>query len=208
LVLWLDDDQGVVQDPQARGTLLKWMDQSPNAFLASVMSEGHLAIDAAAVNGHDAFVCHNRVAIDDDPAFNFGTGPFAIALVIKPVMGVSTTFWQKDDVGYVNAQQFGAPDCFFQTGGGGGPKVAALTQDPNEFHAVISTGPQLQMIVDGLAVAGPTSMANLDSPGWPLWLCIDSGTGAEIAEAIAVKGSLSPADIASLEQYLWDKFDL
>lgn len=209
LVLWLDPDQGVVEDPTAPGTMLKWQDQSPNHFIATVTSGGgHLQIDPVAINGHNAFVCHNRLTIEDDPALNFGTGDFGIALVVKPSIGNSTIFWQKNETSNPGTTQFKAPDYFFQVGGGGGPQVAMLTPNPNKFHAIILRGPSVEMFADGMTATGGTSTGDLSSPLWPLWMCIDSGTGAEIAEVIAVKGTLSNAHVASLQGYFSDKFGL
>lgn len=215
LALWLDDDKGVVVDPQHPGTMLRWLDQSGNAndATATAIHDGfRFDIDPAAVHGHDAFKCHGsgqRLEVPDATSLHFGTGPYAVAVVINR-LGV------------------GDPDehAFFTKNLGDGGIFLGLSAnayhfrqllsdvslaEPNgtPFHAVIGRGPALDIHLGNMSAVGPVATSNVDETGAPVVLCL-SGLVAEmeIAEVVAVKGALSDANLAKLQGYFNTKFNL
>jgi hypothetical protein len=95
LALWLDSDIGVVEDPMIPGKVVRWLDQSGNGLQAESVGDSASPnlIDPAVLNGHDAIRCargNPSLWIDDDPVLRWGTGEFAIAMVMR----VGTQFSQ------------------------------------------------------------------------------------------------------------------
>ena len=213
LVLWLDDDKGVVPDPQHPTSLLKWLDQSGNANDAVAMSvqDGfRFEIDPSAVHGHDAFVCPGngtRLEVADAASLRFGFGDYALAVVArKPTTGASFKSLFEKDSGNGGILFGFATDYEFHQG-----LLKVVVGDPNQlsFHASIMQGPALRLSVDGAASSGQTATNNVDGVGWPAFVCWNgAGNGQEIAEVVVVKGVLPDIDVTRLQGYFNQKFGL
>ncbi len=214
LVLWLDDDHGVIADTQHPGTLLRWLDQSGlgnDAEAMGLQDPYRFVIDPAVLHGHDAFVCPGngtRIEVPDVPSLRFGTGQYGIAMVVRRSSyqsGVFQSFYEKDsaDGGVVIGYN---SDFELHQG-----TSMALVADPkpSAFHIVIARGPALELNLDGSLGLGTTQTNNVDGVAWPVFLCLKGlADGQEIAEVVAVKGPLSDADAAQLRSYLETKFSL
>lgn len=210
LSLWLNPDAGVIEDPQHAGVLLKWQDQSGNGNTATSLAtqDGlRFDIDPSAINGHDAFHCRGpSLEIADDPSVKFGTGGFTIAEVVRTANTVRTILW--DMTGTPDAIRFEFTDTNQLQLFTGSASVGAVEATPNAFHIVIVRGPMLELRMDGSQIFGTTSTANIIGTGNPIELCSLGGPQVEIAEVVAVKGTVSDANLAKLQAYLQTKYAL
>jgi hypothetical protein len=211
LAIWLNDDVGVVRDPTHTSAMLRWLDQSGHNNTATVQAnQRYFEVDPQVANGHDAYHCPGNgsvLVIADDPSLQWGTGGFAIGVVYEADQQMG--FWQKD-------AQLGNGLDFSRTSTNdlalwiGGVTVVLAPQGNKPFHAAITRGPKMEIFEDGFSAAGPTTALDVSNTGTQVRICNGTGTSQnlEIAEVVAVKGSLSDADLAQLQSYFKAKFGL
>jgi hypothetical protein len=85
-----------------------------------------------------------------------------------------------------------------------------LTSSPNEFALLFARGQTLDLSFGALQSTSVTSWS-AGIPVGTVQLCASNpngGGGAELAEVIAVKGTLSDANVANLTEYYHAKFGL
>jgi hypothetical protein len=91
----------------------------------------------------------------------------------------------------------------------GGQQVTAPNPNTTKFHVVVARGPAVDLRVDGVGASGGTSTADVSAPGPGVSVCLSTtANDLTLAEAIAVKGAVSTADVVRLESYLKAKFKL
>lgn len=89
--------------------------------------------------------------------------------------------------------------------------VAMAAPDVSKFHIFSLRGPTLEIQSGGVTSTGTTSTSNIDAVGGSVRICNygNSRFGtAEIAEVLAIKGTLSDTDLGKLTAYLKAKFNL
>jgi hypothetical protein len=211
LVLWLDDTYGMVLDPQHPGTLIHWLDRSGrhnDATLSGVyyavngttaFAYAGYGLDPGILNGLNAVSCPNEgyeygtptFTVPSTGDFDFGTGDFGVVMVTQNV----GTPWSSTGL--------------VLNGGGNtlvveGQSVTVSSPPPARFNYVVARGAALSLDVNGATATGPTNTQGI--PASNVSLC--PGSGGDIAEVIAVKGSLSDTDVANVTTYVKSKFGL
>jgi hypothetical protein len=218
LALWLDSDQGIVQQPNKPGYLLRWLDSSGNgnkAELYQATQNPLMALDPAVLNGHTAIRCvYNGLNIGHGPSLEWGSGDFAIGIVAKGDFnqGATMRWWWKDaQQGAALGVEFDAAKNYVFTAGA--KKIPLAPQnDPSvtEFHIMIARGNTMGFRLDDVSGAG-SAAGNVDNTGADVGVCLAGTPGAnefELAEVVAVKGALSDADASKLHSYWKTKFGL
>ena len=203
LALWFDDTYGVVMDPSYPGVVVHWLDKSGNGNVATLQTDGAegTLLDPEVLHGHDALVCPNSdtglaITVANSPTLDWGTGDFAIAMVTTfPTNGSS--MWNGNGVQLSATSSSGE-----WTLNAGGQSIGA-TKASGGFFVVVTRGASLYLNVAGTVVTGPVEPGV--GTGGGLELCQAS---AEIAEVVAIKGTLSDPDLASLLAYFQSKFAL
>lgn len=199
----------------APGTVIRWLDQSGNGLQAEVVNAqvSPFTIDPQVLNGHDAVRCTGGwMQIDDDPALQWGNGNFAIGMVVRTDLFLTspTRFFEKA-LTFAEGITFRQPTqstLEFAVGGLNAVTVSIPVAD--DFHIAIMRGQQLDLQVDASMSTGVTTAIDVDNPGAPLMFCMP-GTNAPqaaVAELIAIEGDLSDADAVKLMTYWQDKFGL
>jgi hypothetical protein len=237
LVLWLDGATGLTPGDGEGGTTLVWRDRSAlsndaTAFGAPVVDGNALAgRPAVRLNGKaDYFV------VQDHPSLEFSTGDFAIALVTAHTTPVGGSLWgyglfyskQQDSPPFVGpALVANTPS---RTGALQGQVAlntpSLLVTSEMDFNqgqplyivmrrlAVGAGNAALSLRVNGVdAVAGmgPGYSLDVSAFGYPLRI---GGSGRQqdvtgvLAEVLAVKGTLSDADLARLDAYVKAKYGI
>jgi len=203
LVLWLDTSAGVVQDPVKPGTVKRWLDQSGNGNDAVVqcVNACSVSIDPQALNGHDVLVNDNwgYFTIADSPTTRWGTSDWAILMVIKPSGGTNAAIWDRVIRITETDNDFRLsvlPDSLTVT-------WPTLTK----FNILAARGTQLELRAGGSTATGPKSTTDVSGgPG------VDTGLlhvgYFNVAEVIAIKGTLTDADLAKTTAYLKNKYKL
>lgn len=224
LVLWLDDTVGVVPDLQNAGLVHKWLDQSGNSNDATggcatggSCQNGMPAIDSAAIHGHDAFICGgsnsgSAFRVEDSPSLHFGTGDWAVAEVYKPAI-VSVVnnlgLWLKTGDPFMDLLQTGPSTLQLDDAGS---QLFGSLPGTGKFEYIIARGPFMTLVTSNGSATGPTASGDISTSGVPVYICndgaADSNSEAEIAEVVAVKGTLSDTDQANLVSYFKAKFGL
>jgi hypothetical protein len=216
LVLWLDDTAGVVQSSTTPGVVTGWLDQSGrvnNAAPTNTQAGTDFTLDQAVLNGYDAIVCPGNgtwLNIPDGPTVQFGTGDFGLVSVAK--YGTDQYIWAKiDPSGGGAGLDFGYQGGDFVLVPGYTNRIALTNNAPASFHIVAGRGAALRLVADAQTTTGPVNTADLTYAGPGVHVCQQVGTGTyntELAELIAVKGTLSDADLARTTAYLKSKFNL
>jgi hypothetical protein len=219
LSLWLETSVGVVQDAQKPGYVRRWLDQSSNANNADVENYTlcEPTIDPSVLNGHDAILmasssCDFRVPTAT--SLEFGAADFLIGCVVK-VPSYSTneltlTLWSKTnngDPGLVIYQDTSNNLTMNIVG----TKVVVANPDTSKFHVVIAQGAALKLFVDGLSGSGVTNTTDISAATWGINMLTGANNGVagyEVAEIVAVKGTVSSADVTNLQNYWKQKFKL
>ncbi len=198
-------------DPVHAGYVVHWLDKSGSGNVATMGGgpsgpvsqwEG-VALDPEVLNGHDAVRCDYygaQITIADAPTLDWGTGDFAIAMVVR---GYAGNVWSGNGVSLSNAS-----DGTWSLSAGG-QSAGVGTSATSGFHVVVARGATLSLDVDGTVTTGPASTSALGGGAVTLGAA-NSGANIEdeIAEVVAVKGTLSDPDLASLVGYLRAKFAL
>ena len=231
LVLWLDAAQGVTTNGSA---ISAWADQSTQKNDATAGTATPTLV-AASINGLPAahFDANSAqyVSVADATSLQFGTGDFYIAVVAKfdndptngPTTGLGALYTK---LGPSSGLLFFANDLDFNNT----QVLAGLSEleDPTPtevaYGASYNDGtPRLYAVervsgaealrVNGAAVATSTSSVDVSEIG----VEVDIGDMAsqssaaldgDIAEIIAVKGTLASSDRSSIEAYLEGKYGL
>ena len=210
LGLWLDDTVGVVLDKG--NNVRRWLDQSGlgNNAENPNYQNAEFTVDPSVINGHDALVPPGAGIfwdIADGPSLQFGTGDFLVGLVIKTPGGTAPKMWSKTpgspllEIGQDNSTNY-----YVSVSG----VTQAVLPNPAEtkFHIVIATGAAMQLRVDGKVALGPKNMVDISGPASDTRLFIGGSVQTEVAEVVAVKGTVSSADVSKLETYWKTKFKL
>lgn len=217
LALWLDADKGIVPDPQQPGAVLKWLDQSGNNNNATATGAGnseHFILDPATLNGHQTIKCQGNGLIfrveESSPSLQWGTGDFGVAVVFRPQVGFNSTLFKKYELNPSVSLQTWDQSKSVGLYIGGGPGLLQPYSDVPAFHIVVARGQAMRVSVDGAAATGMKTNVALESPPGFIVICSPGGdaTTFEIAELVAVKGTVADADAAKLEAYFKAKFGL
>jgi hypothetical protein len=157
-------------------------------------------IDPSAVNGHNGITCNGGLSLAGGPTLNFGTGNFAIAYVL---LGTGA-LWNEGG----GALALGTDSANnYSLGINAIGRVVIPEMNTNVWHALIARGAAMDLLTDwGQSATGPTNTTTgiTTAGGGGLPLC----GGGEMAEIIAINGTLSDADRASLMGYFKAKFKL
>lgn len=231
-VLWLDAAKGITLDGQSR--VSKWADQTSYANDATEgTAQLRPSVLASAINGLPAVhfaisQTGNQLQIADSVSFHWGTGDFWIGVVARwdnnPDAGLQSvlgTMFLKPSTNANVGLFLGAG-----TGAGAGVSVA---DDPNaaivkiapyndlkaRLIALRRDGNKLELRVNGVVeVWRGDTMPNLDLATDPAVIGAAGSNGGafeldgDIAEIIAVKGTMTPSDLATLESGLVAKYAL
>lgn len=225
LALWLDDTVGIVQDLQNAGHVKRWLDQSGNANDATAQCTnacpGALPnLDPAVIHGHDAVTCGANAGngtglfIADAPSLQFGTGDWGVAIVYRLAPTVASNnslwLWSKNN-GQGNALVFSQSSGTAVTMAVGANSLVASVTQPTKFQYFIGRGTALYLKSPNGTSTGPTTTADISHVGAQLAVCdnmgINTGVG-EVAEILAVKGTLSDGDVGNIIAYFQNKFAL
>lgn len=224
LVLWLEGDMGLTSS----GNTVTWTDQSPAMNDASSGSgqANPPAIHMAAVNGHTAvtFDGTNTLAVQDAASVQWGTGSFAVVLVMSDTTntadaGASSAFPIFSKLGPAASGSIGFALQLYPGGLEGSDyqsrqvRATSTAIADGNFHVVgaIRSGGVLQLRIDGASAATGAFATDVTESGQVVALGSSPNLGppafaGDIAEIIAVKGAL--ADPTCLESYLKAKYGL
>jgi hypothetical protein len=199
LALWFNDT-GIVQDVAHPGFVVHWLDSSGNGNEGS-LGDGYnggsifqgAEIDPEVLNGHDAVECGSTIGVAQSPTLSWGSGDFAIITV---AVRSGSGLWTGNGVTLSTSNEACTLSVPSQS-------IDVSTAWATGFEIIAARGQSLYLNVAGQITAGGTNTTALTAGG--VTLC--SG-GGEIAEVIAVQGTLSDPDLASTLQYLQTKFRL
>jgi hypothetical protein len=208
LGVWLDDDKGVVMDPQQAGHVVTWLDQSGYSNDANATSPPEPAVDPKALNGHDGIVMGCKSApfqIANAPALDWGLGDFTIVAVVR-LSGDSDAIWQDPNApAYIS----------LTTAGGaykltiGGQAVTLTIPNPGGFDIVVARGQGMRLASGAASSTGPTTLTNVSPGSQGVFIGFCGGSSQmEIAELLAIGGPLADVDLGRLLTYLRTKFAL
>ena len=233
LAVWLDSTTGVTFDGSENVTA--WLDQSANQNKAGPTAPCIAPTRAAnSLNGHDtiAFSGAGRtcVVVADAPSLQFGMSDFAIFVVARytnvPMLGGTNSlayFWRKKDDGVGGVVFIGsggnAGDTRLQLSAGinGFTTGATTGLNDNSFRRLGGTrrGVDLEVWVDGNPESKKTvTVEDVSQVGQPVCLGATlafnnlSSMIGNLAEVVAVKGTLSDAQITQLDGYFKAKHGL
>jgi len=230
LALWLDGTSGL---SQGNGGTLTWLDRSGHQNRA--VSVGTPTIDPAAIGGKPAVHLNGStdyLVVQDSPSLQFGTDDFAIAVVAAhttpgtgqwgygllftkqvlataPYYGPCIAANSVDRSGALFAQVANVSPSWIQT-------TETNFNNGQPFFVVVRRigGNTLSLRVnghDGASATGAGYALDVSASGYPLRI---GGTDkqqdvlGDIAEVIAMQGSLSAPDLATLEGYFAAKYGL
>ena len=221
LSLWLEADVGVTLASQH---VSKWADQSGNGNDATPTNPSTSAT-MGTTSGHAVlqFVPATAALLVADAVSLQFPSDFAVELVVDATAGGGGFAYSKVPIGSPNGMQINwggsSPPVFinnpyilpYSMGGG----TVDLTDAKLHVIGVRRTGATCEVRVDGVATAGQTNACSLvlaNSSGSPVTLgrSYDLGNGSteNYGEIVAVKGTLSNGDLASLEAYFKAKYGL
>jgi hypothetical protein len=202
----------------------RWLDQSGNhndavgdCSAGGSCQNGALpAVDPAAINGLDAFACNlaNSGAtfkVADAVTLQFGTGDWAVAEVYQPPITDVTNglgMWMKTGSPYMSIVQTSVTTLTLTDDG----LQISISPTAGKFAYFIARGNAMSFVSSAGSATGGTTTGDISNPGSLVLICNDGSTGsptqADIAEVVAVKGTLSDADQAKLVAYFKAKFAL
>lgn len=217
LSLWLDDTAGLVEDSQNAGYIKHWLDQSGNGNDAAGGCNGSCGepgYDQAAIHGHDAIICTGAMEITDAPSLQFGTGDFAIAMVAKIGTGgfnlPEAYYWRKFDTQTSYGIHLDVPtnsnNLLFEDFNKS--ITIDMTAYSGKWEIVLMQGSTMKLDIGADDYTGPTASFDVSAAGIDPIFCQVNNASVEIAEIIAVKGTLSTSDATSVHAYLATKFAL
>jgi len=229
LVLWLEASKGVTA---SSGTVTAWADQSGNNNNATQNTpSSEPTQDATGINGLPAihFAGGTHLTIADSTSLQWGTGDFYIAVVMAENNASNTA-------GVVFAKQeasspFAGPALFANfplpaqsTEWGGQVSITSyvptnetsLNDDNARQFSLTRTGSSLSVRLDGLpdnsVVIGDGGSLDVSAVGIPVSIGASptgtQGLSGDIAEIIAVNGTIAVSDVANIEAYLESKYSL
>jgi hypothetical protein len=212
LSLWLDDTVGVVKDPGNAGRVKRWLDQSGQGNNADGSGGDGVtmlpALNPAAVGGKDAIDCDLQTyfTIADAPSLKFGTGDFGIVLVSMVTAPGSLVTKASGDLSLTLTPE----STLTLSTSGAGAGVALLAGTPTtKFSVIAARGAALRVQVGTNTATGAVSTSDVSNSNAPWSLCRSSQSQKiSLAEVIAVKGTLTDADLAKTLGYLNSKFGL
>jgi hypothetical protein len=206
LVLWLDDDQGVLIDPTQPGLVARWQDQSGGANDAVAVNPA-ATVDPKALNGHDGIVmtCQSSpFTVANAPSLDWGVGDFTIVAVAK-LAGDGATLWQDPNaLAYIS----------LTTAGGDykltiGPQQVTLPIPSPGFDIVVARGQAMRLAAGDASAIGPTTTTDVSPGAQGVFIGFCSGPSqVEIAELLGIGGPLSDDQLGRIVAYLKAKFAL
>jgi hypothetical protein len=212
LSLWLDGDKGVTLS--SGGFVQGWKDQSSHGN--DVANCSGIGQEKGDIKGHDAvaFIGGN-CRIEDDPSLQFGTGGFALMVVVKPggAGAQPNVLFGK----YAGMPQVGmrldiqaTANLFAGAYPPGTPIAEAHAYvAPSVYHLVIARGPDLELRVDGVTSKGTKSTYDVSGTGS---FVVIGGSGSSdttqmnVAEYVAVKGALTDDQVLGVEAYFKNRY--
>jgi hypothetical protein len=212
--LWLDGDKGVTLNTD--GTTAKtWDDQSGNFNNGRGECSGPYgpAVLSSALHGHNAMKLGSSgsncgFVINDAASLQFGTGPFAVIAVVQQN---SSTSLAAENL-YVKQGPTAGAGLFVTADSNVNattPSAAAHAFMPSTgYHVVVIRGPALEARVDGSSSKGSTSSDDVSYPGSYVLIGYNDGRELDLAEMVAVKGSLSDDQVVGIENYMKAKYGL
>ncbi len=233
LVLWLDAAKGVTKNNQNQVSL--WADQSGNSNDAAQGSSTLQPVYAATViNGLPAlhFTSSNsgsELAIKDAQTLQWGTGDWLVEVVARFDNSANlnatgyAAFYVKPSMNAGVVLVGNAVDPPNNTVAAGltgaiGPmdfvlQKSAYNDNAGRNYAFRRVGQSLELRVNGMQVTAQnqSSMIDVSASGVDVAIGQYMMSGlmdGDIAEMIAVKGSISNGDLAGLESYLKSKYNL
>lgn len=238
LVLWLDSDVGVVTelpDAEIGFRVVAWKDQSGNGNDAVAPTSGLPPKPGTSLGGHPSVrFAYTRLEIPDAPSLQFGTGDFALAVVGRHTTAVDAGvgygfFLTKQNAAspfagpaLIGNDPVGNSVVLFQSRIGDG-QIKTPTTGWNGGQAMLMVvtrgagdgGAVVDLRLNGSSAAtgsGAPFEVDLSATGRKLVLG-DGPTGSQaligdIAEVVAVKGSVTSQDVSKLEGYLKAKYGL
>lgn len=234
LALWLDANKGVTKNNQNQ--VSKWADQSGNANDASQATVNNQPVwTANVVNALPAIHFTKNgsgslLDIADAASLQFGTGDFSIEVVARfdnnPSNGTTDGFgvlYAK--VGQSSGIFFIANDPFGMKAGVSGAfdgnnnisAQSSYNDNKSRLFGVRRVGSSLELRVQSMAAATKMQQGNTDVSASGVGVLIGRldamnqsvlKLDGDIAEMVAVKGSISAMDLKSLESYLTSKYNL
>lgn len=210
LVLWLDDTVGVAFD--SSGFVHLWSDQSGFGNDAQPSATNRPSFVMNAINKHPAARMTNNcpLLIVDSPSLHFGTAPFAIyviGLIAGGGSGVTQTVWNKfTTTTGLNWTAGGSPNGLLATSHTA--SVQFVNADTSAYHKYVLTGPALALSIDSVTVDGGTATDDLGGNGQSITLGAGASGEVDLAELVAVTGTISPGDQGLLASYFSAKFGL
>lgn len=211
LSLWLDDTVGFVPDLQKPGHIAAWLDQSGKGNDAHSTDLVYTpTVDTAAIKGRDAVRADGTLVIVDSPSLQFGIGDFAIVLVARLSRNLTINPGALYRKSY-NTLFIGIDSTSYTARFTDGMKSATFdfTAANNKFATIFARGPNVSLDVAMNTSTGGLSTDDVSAVGQSIYLLESGGTTAmELAEVIAIKGTLSATDTNHLKAYFKVKFGL
>jgi hypothetical protein len=231
LVLWLDAAKGVTT---SAGSITAWADQSGQSNNAAAGTATPTLVSSS-INSLPAahFVASSSqyVYVADATSLQFGTGDFYIAVVSKfdndPTSGISTgigAFYTKLGMGsgllfFANdydysASTFAAGLCNLEDPTPTEVQYAATYNDGTaRLYVVQRVSGTETLRVNASQVASSSSAIDVSESGAEVDIGLMSTSSAaaldgDIAEVVAISGTLSSTDRSNLESYLTSKYGL
>ncbi len=214
LVVWLEASMGIVYDTQQTGVLKRWLDQSGNSNDVTVTNCGdpcYVTIDPQVLNGHDAIINGSGgsnpslLRIADATTVQWGTGDWGIVMVMLPGTNQTSNtcdLWNKGGGNNNGLGVYEKGTAFSITAGNQGLNLT-LTQ---KWQIVTARGTSLEMSGGGNSSTGAAYTGDVSAIGSFVGIAGESDT--EVAELIAVKGTLSDGDLANIQAYYKQKYKL
>jgi hypothetical protein len=210
LVLWLEADTGVEGAFNNPAEVGKWHDQSKYGQVAST---GDPFVTFKDESGNTFIGCPSggSMAVNDDPALQFGTGDFTVAMVIEDVSDkAQTVFWSKDPTGAKTFDFVTGIDDRWDIDLGGVAVPIPKPSHPGNHVVIFRRDTKTDLVIDGTEYEGSALAGDLDAVGTPLTLCAP-GAGIKsnaIAAVIAIKGASTDTDLGNLDGYLRRKYGI
>jgi hypothetical protein len=231
LVLWLDANKGVTT---TGSSITAWADQSGQANNASGGTDTPTLVSSS-INSLPAahFVASSLqyVSVADATSLQFGTGDFTIAVVAKfdndPTNGITSgigALYSKLGTGsgllfFANNYDYGAMTfaaglCELEDPTPTEVAYSATYNDSTARLYLVQRASGTEVLrVNGSQVATSTSSIDLSEVGAEVDIGLlgassEAALDGDIAEVIAVGGTLSSSDLTSLESYLKTKYGL
>jgi hypothetical protein len=214
LVVWLEASMGIVYDTQQTGVLKRWQDQSGNgndAVVSNCGSPCYVTIDPKTINGHDAVIngsggfSPSVLRIADVASLQMGTGDWGVVMVMMPGTSQNSNTCDLWNKGGTNNGGMG----IFEKGNAlsmSAPGQSLNLTTTQKWQIMSARGKNLEMSAGGNSATAPAYTANVDAIGSFVDFAGEYNT--EIAEVIAIKGTLSDNNLAQIQAYYKQKYKL